>query len=271
MPELPEVETVRRGIQPYVLGQTVTEVIIRQPQLRWPVPRNIKNLLPGQTVRSLTRRGKYLLLHFDHGTLLLHLGMSGRLRILPEPVAAGKHDHADIVIAGSHWLRFTDPRRFGAILWTPDNPLLHPLLADMGPEPLSDNFDNQHLYALSRGKKAPVKAFIMDSKTVAGVGNIYATEALFLAGIRPQTHAGKISLAQYQKLTETIRMVLKSAIRKGGTTLKDFTQSDGSPGYFSIDLLVYGRGGEPCVRCKTTLKSLRTGQRSSVYCPVCQS
>ncbi|WP_148337706.1 bifunctional DNA-formamidopyrimidine glycosylase/DNA-(apurinic or apyrimidinic site) lyase [Aquicella siphonis] len=270
MPELPEVETTLRGIGPCVIAQPVTDVIIRQHRLRWPIPRGLKNNLCNQTLRGLARRGKYILFHFDNGTLLLHLGMSGRLRILSEPAAAGKHDHADIHFAGRHILRFTDPRRFGALLWTTENPFQHPLLADMGPEPLTPDFHGQYLWAQARGRKAPVKAYIMDSKTVAGVGNIYATEALFHSGIRPQTAAGKVSLAQYQKLADAIKNVLENAVRKGGTTLKDFMQSDGSPGYFSIELQAYGRAGEPCVHCETTLKLIRTGQRSSVYCPVCQ-
>lgn len=270
MPELPEVETTLRGISPHMTHQTITKVIIREPRLRWPIPPDLKKTLTGQTVRGLTRRGKYILVQLDSGTLLLHLGMSGRVRILDEKSTAGKHDHVEIHFANQRILRFTDPRRFGAILWTHEAPHQHVLLADIGPEPLSTAFDGNHLWNKARGRKAPVKTFIMDGKTVAGVGNIYATEALFQAGIRPQKAAGTVSLAQYQTLAAEIKKVLKNAIAKGGTTLKDFMKSDGSPGYFSIELQAYGRGGEPCVRCETTLKSTRTGQRSTVYCPVCQ-
>lgn len=270
MPELPEVETTLQGIKPHVLGQTITHLDIRHPHLRWPIPPHLKKLLTGKTIRGLTRRGKYILIQFDHGTVLLHLGMSGRLRVLTEPLAADKHDHVDIHFSNDCILRYTDPRRFGAILWTAENPLDHPLLAHIGPEPLTSDFNGQHLWTLARKRKAPVKAFIMDSRIVAGVGNIYATEALFQAGIRPQKAAGSISLEKYEKLALAIKKILKQAISKGGTTLKDFMKSDGQPGYFSIELQVYGRANKPCVQCHTTLKSTRTGQRSTVYCPQCQ-
>lgn len=270
MPELPEVETIMCGIKPHVLGRKISSIIVRQQRLRWPVPEEIQQCLTGQTVKQLSRRNKYMLFQFAGGTLILHLGMSGRLSILPEQTPPKKHDHIDIIFNNHTCLRFTDPRRFGALLWTEQDVEQHPLLAEIGPEPLTGNFDGDHLWQRSRGRKAGVKAFIMDGRIVAGVGNIYATEALFAAGIRPQTPAGKLSRAQYQLLAAEIKAVLRSAIAKGGTTLRDFARSDGSPGYFQIELRAYGREGQPCVRCKRKLKSLRIGQRSSVYCPHCQ-
>lgn len=270
MPELPEVETTLRGIKPHIEKQSVKEIIIRHPKLRWPMPKEITQILPGQTLRTITRRAKYLLLHFDAGTLILHLGMSGRIRILTEPKAPQKHDHLDMVFANQRTLRFTDPRRFGAVLWTNQDPNQHELLSAIGPEPLSSDFDGNYLFTQSRGKKVPVKVFIMNSNVVAGVGNIYATEALFQAQIYPKTPAGKVTAAQYEKLSRAIKNVLNHAIKKGGTTLKDFSASDGSPGYFSIELQVYGREGKSCVRCKSKLKSMRLAQRATVYCPKCQ-
>lgn len=270
MPELPEVETTLRGIKPHILKQTVVDVVIRQPQLRWPIPHNLRQLLQDQSILNLQRRGKYLLFSTHKGTMLLHLGMSGRVCILSEISAANKHDHVDIYFANKKYLRFTDPRRFGALLWTDEDPQQHPLLAHIGPEPLSNDFDGLHLWEHSRGRTIPVKAFIMDSKIVAGVGNIYATEALFQSSIRPTKSAGKVSLADYQQLAQSIKIILANAIKKGGTTLKDFMKSDGTPGYFSLELQAYGCGGKPCVRCQTKLKSLLIGQRSTVYCPQCQ-
>lgn len=270
MPELPEVETTLRGIKPHIIDQKVIDVIVRHHQLRWPVPADLKNQLQNKVIKSLRRRAKYLLFETDNGTLILHLGMSGRVRILSEPVAAGKHDHIDIYFSNQKYLRFTDPRRFGALLWTSEDPFKHPLLAKIGPEPLSSDFDGHYLWEQARGRKVSVKSYIMNSSIVAGVGNIYAAEALFQSRIRPQKHAGKISLAQYQDLAAAIKRILKNAIAKGGTTLKDFMKSDGTPGYFSIQLQAYGRGGEPCVNCGTKLKSARIGQRSTVYCGVCQ-
>lgn len=271
MPELPEVETTLRGIKPHILGQKVIDLIVRHPHLRWPIPADLKKHLKGQTVRALHRRGKYLLFEFKTGTLILHLGMSGRLCVLSKPISAQKHDHVDIHLANHKYLRFTDPRRFGALLWTSEDPMTHPLLSVIGPEPLSAAFNGDYLHLKSRGRKVPVKSFIMNSAIVAGVGNIYATEALFQAGIHPHQSAGKISLVKFQTLATAIKCVLEKAIEKGGTTLKDFMKSDGSPGYFRIELKAYGHGGEPCPRCGTTLTSTRIGQRSTVYCKKCQS
>lgn len=270
MPELPEVETTLRGIKPHIIDQKITDVIIRHYQLRWPIPADIRERLRDQVVKKIYRRAKYILFEMDNGTFILHLGMSGRVRILSEPVAAGKHDHVDIYFSNQKYLRFTDPRRFGALLWTSENAGKHPLLIKIGPEPLSSDFDGQYLWEQARRRKVPVKSFIMNSHVVAGVGNIYAVEALFQAKIKPQKPAGKISLAQYQDLAAAIKIILKNAIEKGGTTLKDFMKSDGTPGYFSIQLQVYGRGGKPCVNCGTKLKATRMGQRSTVYCSVCQ-
>jgi formamidopyrimidine-DNA glycosylase len=270
MPELPEVETTLRGIKPHVLRKRVIDVIIRHPRLRWPIPADLKSHIEGKVVRNIKRRGKYLLLRFDTGTLIFHLGMSGRLCILSNPTMPQKHDHVDIAFANKKYLRFTDPRRFGALLFTSDDPEKHPLLASIGPEPLTTAFHGDYLWERGRGKKMPVKSYIMDSKTVAGVGNIYATEALFQARIRPQTAAGKVSRAQYQKLASAIKSLLQQAIEKGGTTLKDFMKPSGSPGYFSIELQVYGHAGKPCPRCHAILKSVRLGQRSTVYCTKCQ-
>lgn len=269
MPELPEVETTLRGIYPSLLGQQVTQVILRQTKLRWPIPSKLKKILLDQTINSIRRRGKYLLLDFAHGTLILHLGMSGRLRILSEHLPPKKHDHADFHFSNGILLRLTDPRRFGAILWS-DNPDHHPLLRSLGPEPLTDAFDGTYLTQRAKGRKLPVKSFIMDSRIVTGVGNIYAAEALFRAGIHPGQAAGAITLKSYAALAQAIKQVLQHAIKKGGTTLKDFMKSDGSPGYFSIELQVYGRGGEPCVKCGQPLAEMRIGQRSTVFCKQCQ-
>lgn len=270
MPELPEVETTRRGIAPFVVNHAVVRVVVRQPQLRWPVPSNLPQLLQGQLVRDLRRRAKYLLMQFAHGTLLLHLGMSGSLRIVERQCAAQKHDHIDIEFDNGRMLRFTDPRRFGAVLWTESAPTLHPLLVDLGPEPLSDAFDGDYLFQRSRKRQQAVKNFIMDGHIVVGVGNIYANEALFQAGIRPSKRAGKVTQDQYQRLAQAIKDVLMQAITAGGTTLRDFVGGDGRPGYFAQSLFVYGRDGEACRRCQSLLKQRRIGQRASVYCPQCQ-
>lgn len=271
MPELPEVETTLRGIKPHIHHQTIKSTIIRHPRLRWPVPINLAHHLEGQRLNNIHRRGKYLLFHFDTGTMILHLGMSGRLRILLKEVPPQKHDHVDIIFSHNICLRFTDPRRFGAILFTTDDPEQHPLLKHIGPEPLSDSFNGNHLWEMAVGKKTAVKNYIMDSHIVAGVGNIYATEALFTAGVRPGKAAGKVSNHQYQQLATAIKAILRHAIQKGGTTLKDFAQSDGKPGYFSIELQAYGRAGEPCPRCHKPFKSTQIGQRTTVYCSSCQT
>lgn len=269
MPELPEVETTLRGIAPEVVGKKLNDIIVRQPQLRWLIPDQMRANLKRHRLRDVTRRAKYLFFHFDAGTVILHLGMSGHLRVLPLKTPAQKHDHVDFCFDDC-MLRFTDPRRFGSISYTTDNPLQHPLLAKTGPEPLSRDFSGQYLFQLSRSRKVAVKNFIMNSHVVAGVGNIYATEALFTAGIRPQKPANKVSKAKYDDLCTEIKNVLQRAIKQGGTTLRDFKKSDGSKGYFQISLNVYGKDGEPCPKCGAELKLVKLGQRASVYCGKCQ-
>ena len=249
-------------------GLSIVRVQVRQPKLRWPVPAEVINLRRA-SVAGVRRRAKFLLIDLPAGQMLIHLGMSGSLRILPKGVPAGKHDHVDIELSSGQILRFNDPRRFGSVLWTatPDH---HPLLDHLGPEPLGPGFDGAWLAARAAGRKQSVKAFIMDNHTVVGVGNIYAQESLFLAGIHPSRQAGRISGARYIRLAEAIQAVLRRAITAGGTTLKDFSRVDGQPGYFAQQLSVYGRAGEPCLICGTVLKGGRHGQRATCYCPQCQ-
>lgn len=270
MPELPEVETTRRGIAPHVEGRLISGALIRQTRLRWPVPSAIRRQLPGQRVTAIERRAKYLLFRTPAGTAILHLGMSGALRVIPADTPVQKHDHFDLLLDDGRCLRFTDPRRFGSLLWTPDDPLAHPLLAGLGPEPLDAAFSGAHLFARSRGKRVAVKQFIMDSRIVVGVGNIYASEALFRARIRPGRAAGRVTRAEYLALGEAIKRVLNAAIKKGGTTLRDYTDVNGAPGYFRIHLHVYGREGEPCRVCQTPIKARVQGQRATYYCSNCQ-
>ncbi|HET8710879.1 MAG TPA: bifunctional DNA-formamidopyrimidine glycosylase/DNA-(apurinic or apyrimidinic site) lyase [Spongiibacteraceae bacterium] len=270
MPELPEVETTRRGIEPHVRGRRIERLVVRQPRLRWPIPTELAALLQGRSIERVERRGKYLLVPFAHGTLLMHLGMSGSLRIIDAGHPVGKHDHVDIELSSGQSLRYTDPRRFGAMLWYGGDISTHSLLADLGPEPLTADFDGDYLFERSRGRSAPVKTFLMDSHIVVGVGNIYANEALFSAGIRPDRAAGRISRARYAALADEVKRVLARSIEQGGTTLRDFVGGDGKPGYFRQQLNVYGRGGEPCRACKTILKEIRLGQRSTVFCVSCQ-
>ncbi|PKF60539.1 DNA-formamidopyrimidine glycosylase [Psychromonas sp. psych-6C06] len=269
MPELPEVETSRRGISPHIIGSTVYDVVVRQPKLRWPIPATLLAHLKARKLLSIDRRAKYLLLNFETGTLLIHLGMSGSLRICTEQSPIEKHDHADIIFDNC-LLRYTDPRRFGAILWLGDNPQDSSLLAHLGPEPLSESFTAEHLFQLAGKRKIPVKQFIMDQKVVTGVGNIYATEALFIAGISPIRAAGNISVKRYQLLCLAIKDILAKAIQQGGTTLRDFVGGDGKPGYFQQTLHIYGKTGSDCPKCQTALKSLKLAARNSVYCPKCQ-
>jgi formamidopyrimidine-DNA glycosylase len=271
MPELPEVETTRRGIAPHALGQRVTQVIVRNPRLRQPVSSQLATALAGQTIHAIDRRGKYLLLRSSAGTVIIHLGMSGNLRVLPANIPAEKHDHVDIVLASGQCLRLRDPRRFGAVVWTGDDPLQHALLRNLGPEPLDNNFTPVHLYQSSRGRILSVKQFIMDSHIVTGVGNIYASESLFLAGIHPGSNAGRIALKRYERLTAAIKQVLNAAIIQGGTTLRDFYNGEGKPGYFQQQLNVYGRASEPCHSCQRPIAQLRQGQRSTFYCTGCQT
>lgn len=269
MPELPEVETTRSGIEPHLLGRTVTALTVRNPRLRWPIPEDLAIQIEGQRFTAIRRRAKYLLMDIGGGSLISHLGMSGSLRLVPAGSPPGKHDHVDIALDSGMLLRYHDPRRFGALLWCRAGDV-HPLLASLGPEPLSAEFDGERLYQCSRGRQMAVKPFIMDNAVVVGVGNIYASEALFAAGIDPRREAGRISRARYQRLAEEIRRVLAYAIQRGGTTLRDFVGGDGQPGYFQQELFVYGRAGEPCKVCGRTLSECRLGQRSSVFCRACQ-
>lgn len=271
MPELPEVETTRRGIAPHVQGRKVTGLTVRQRRLRWPIPvAALRRQLVGQTIDSVERRAKYLLLGSASGTAILHLGMSGSLRLVAAGTAPQKHDHVDIELDNGYLLRLTDPRRFGALLWTRQDPLQHELLRDLGPEPLGNAFNGAYLHGRAQGRRVAVKTFLMDSHTVSGVGNIYANEALFMAGIHPARAAGRIGRARYDALAAAVQEVLSASIRQGGTTLRDFVNGDGKPGYFSLYLRVYGRGGEPCPHCQTPLKEIRQAQRSTCYCPHCQ-
>lgn len=270
MPELPEVETSRRGIEPHIINKKVTEVIVRQKQMRWPIPSTLKTQLKNQIINQVKRRGKYILLYTDAGTVILHLGMSGSLRILDHSIPPEKHDHLDICFNNKKILRLRDPRRFGAVLWTKKDPLAHKLIASLGPEPLEDEFNAQYLYLLSRKRKVAIKTFLMNSHIVVGVGNIYANESLFSAGINPKVIASKISLSRYQKLVPIIKDILKRAIEQGGTTLRDFTQQDGKPGYFQQTLAVYGRTNEACIKCGHPVKQITQAQRSTFYCTYCQ-
>lgn len=270
MPELPEVETARRGISPHILGQTVSRLVIRQYQLRWPIPGDLPEKLPSQRILRVGRRGKYLLIGTNLGTAIVHLGMSGSLRVTSAGLPPKKHDHYDIEFENDVCLRFHDPRRFGCLLWTESDPLRHPLLADLGTEPLDTGFSGAYLHQAASRRKAPVKAFIMDSRMVVGIGNIYANEALFRSAINPRRAAGKISQERYARLVNDIRAVLTEAIAQGGSTLRDFVNETGKPGYFQQTLNVYGRGGLPCSRCGKPIRSIRLSQRSTFYCPNCQ-
>jgi formamidopyrimidine-DNA glycosylase len=269
MPELPEVETTRRGLAPHLIGRTVVGLDIRQPRLRWPIPRTLRTRLPGQRIEDIERRAKYLLVHTKAGSALLHLGMSGSLRVLPASTPVGTHDHVDWRLDSGRILRFTDPRRFGSQLWQPTG-TVHPLLAGLGPEPLGDEFDGDYLWKRSRGRSATVKVFLMDQAIVVGVGNIYASEALFAAGIHPKRAAGSISRARYARLADEVKRVLSYAITRGGTTLRDFISPDSEPGYFEQELFVYGREGLPCKVCGSPIQAITLGQRSAYFCSRCQ-
>ena len=271
MPELPEVETTLLGLKPHILQQTVLAVTIRQYQLRWPIHPNLSSELIGQTVLNLTRRGKYIIVALNRGSLLIHLGMSGRCAVLPVTTPAKKHDHVDIQITAQMLLRYTDPRRFGAIVWIPDtNPLEHPLLAKLGLEPFDPKFDGDYLWERAQNKKMLLKAFIMDQRIVVGVGNIYATEALFKTGLHPALPCKLVNKQQMHQLAQTIQSLLKYAIQAGGTSLKDFLQADGKPGYFKLQLQIYDKATQPCPICKNPLEKMQIGQRSSVFCAICQ-
>lgn len=269
MPELPEVEVTRRGIAAPLTGRRVSSVTVRNPSLRWPVPADLATYLPGQTLESIDRRGKYLLLRFNNGTLLIHLGMSGSLRVLDPSLAAAPHDHVDIGF-GDLVLRLRDPRRFGAVLWYEGADGQHPLLAHLGPEPLGADFTADRLHAALHRRSCAIKLAIMDSSVVVGVGNIYASESLFRARIRPGTAARRLSQPQVARLRDEIRATLEDALAAGGSTLRDFMHADGEPGYFQQSYFVYGRTGQPCHVCATPIRMRRQGARSTFFCPLCQ-
>lgn len=275
MPELPEVETTRRGIAPHLVGQAIASVIVRNPRLRWPIPDDLSELLTGLTIQAVIRRAKYLLLDCSVGTLILHLGMSGSLRILPAKMAHSvaspeKHDHFDLILRDQTILRLRDPRRFGAVLWHTGNILQHPLLINLGPEPLTADFNAQQLFKKTRESRASIKQTLMNSHVVVGIGNIYANEALFLAGINPEVAAGKIGITRYERLVQAVKQILQQSIEAGGSSLRDFVNSDGRPGYFQQQYWVYGRAGERCKQCDSEIKQIKQSQRSSFYCSNCQ-
>jgi formamidopyrimidine-DNA glycosylase len=270
MPELPEVETTRRGIAPSLVGRRVVRIVVRDRRLRWPLPHGLEQSVAGRRIHAVRRRAKYLLIETDRGTLLAHLGMSGSLRVLGRGAPVVVHDHVDILLDSGRMLRFNDPRRFGSLHWIEGDPARHPLLARLGPEPLDSGFDGACLWRRARGRGVAIKQFIMNAQVVVGVGNIYASEALFRAGIRPGTQARRVSRARMDALARAIRDVLSEAIEVGGTTLRDYVNPDGMPGYFRQRLFVYERAGEPCRRCRTPIRQLRQGQRSTYYCPHCQ-
>lgn len=269
MPELPEVETTKNGISPHIDQQCISDIVVRNHNLRWPVLSNLAELCIEQTIQSVQRRSKYLLLRLDHGCIIIHLGMSGSLTITNDTSGLKKHDHVDICFENGVILRYNDPRRFGAILWT-ENPEAHPRLTTLGPEPLGRAFNSQHLALVCANKTAAIKAVIMNAKWVVGVGNIYANEALFHSNIHPETPANQLNTNQINKLCKQIKCVLRLAIKAGGTTLKDFSQADGKPGYFQQKLWVYGRAGEDCLHCQHTIRRINQQQRASYICPNCQ-
>jgi formamidopyrimidine-DNA glycosylase len=273
MPELPEVEITRRGIEPYLTGKIITGVRVSEPRLRWPIPPNLASRVTGRRIAGVARRGKYILIDCSgdrrRGSLLLHLGMSGSLRIMRVGAKAQAHEHFDLLL-GKRLLRLRDPRRFGAVLWTGGDPARHPLLADLGAEPLEETFTGKHLYAATRGRKAAVKLVLMNASIVVGVGNIYANESLFHARIDPRTPAARIALARYEALAAAVKSTLTQALAAGGSSLRDFVHSDGSSGYFQQQYCVYGRAGLPCRICATPIRVLRQGQRSTFFCPSCQ-
>jgi formamidopyrimidine-DNA glycosylase len=270
MPELPEVETTRLGLLPQVEGRRVVAMTIRNRHLRWPIPKGLERKVVGSAVSAISRRGKYLLWHLEQGLLLTHLGMSGSLRVIGSAIAPTRHDHVDLAFDNGKLIRYTDPRRFGAMLWIDGNQPKHPLLSSLGPEPLSDAFDGDYLYATSRGRTVSVKEFIMNSHVVVGVGNIYASESLFLAGIRPTRAAGKLSAQKCRSLADAIKATLEAAISAGGSSLRDYVQASGELGYFQVNAYCYDREGHACRRCKSLIMSIRQGQRSTYFCPHCQ-
>lgn len=270
MPELPEVETTCQGISPHITGQTIKQVILRETRMRWSVSPELEDLV-GERVLSVSRRAKYILVSFQNGTLIIHLGMSGSLRVIDPSVELRKHDHILITLSNGLELRYHDPRRFGCLLWTTGDPADHELIRSLGPEPLSDTFSAESLKAAAAGKKITIKQLIMDGKVVVGVGNIYACEALLSSGIHPKRQAARISKARLERLTDEIKAVLERSIKQGGTTLRDFLREDGTAGYFKQQLLVYDRENEPCHSCSAPIKRIILGQRSTFYCPQCQT
>ncbi|MEX1109850.1 MAG: bifunctional DNA-formamidopyrimidine glycosylase/DNA-(apurinic or apyrimidinic site) lyase [Dongiaceae bacterium] len=270
MPELPEVETTRRGIEPWLVGHRIERVVVRDRRLRWPVSRSLPARLRGTTVRAVGRRAKYLLITTDAGTLILHLGMSGSLHVLDATAPPLAHDHVDLLLDSGRCLRFNDPRRFGCLLFTAGDPLRHRLLSQLATEPWSPEFDGEALWRRARSRRVAIKAFIMDSRNVVGVGNIYASETLFRAGIRPGLAASRVSRARMTVLVAAIREVLTEAIGVGGTTLRDYVDPSGMPGYFRQKLFVYERAGRYCRKCRTTIRQYAQGQRSTYWCPRCQ-
>ncbi len=270
MPELPEVETTRRGLAPHARKRRIVALAVYEPRLRWPIARTLPREVAGRRIERVGRRAKYLLLELESGTLLLHLGMSGNLRAVPAATPRLKHDHFDLLLDSGLALRFNDPRRFGSLLYTADDPAEHALLKHLAPEPLAKGFDATYLWRISRGRRLALKQLLMNSRLVVGVGNIYASEALFRARLRPQRRASSLTRAECARLVRAVRTVLKLAIRAGGTTLRDYLGADGAPGYFSQRLYVYERRGKPCRRCATPVRRLTQGQRSTYYCPHCQ-
>jgi formamidopyrimidine-DNA glycosylase len=270
MPELPEVETIRRGLTPLLAGRRFTHVTVRHRGLRWPIATDLERQLEARVIWAIDRRAKYLLIRCDGGTLIVHLGMSGSLCVVPAGTPPGTHDHLDLALDDGRVLRFNDPRRFGSVHWAEDDPLDHPLLATLGPEPLAPGFDGDQLYAETRGRKAAIKQILMDGHVLAGIGNIYASEALYRAGIHPARSASRVSRARYRSLAEAIRTTLDLALAAGGSTLRNFVDATGAPGCFQQQYGVYGKAGQPCERCGSVIRQLRQGQRSTFYCPHCQ-
>lgn len=271
MPELPEVETTRRGIAPYLAGRRILEVRVHEPRLRWPVDPGLPAALTGVLIERVERRAKYLLIRLSDATLIVHLGMSGSLRILTQAEPRGTHDHVELIVEPGVTLRFNDPRRFGSWLHTRADPLAHPLLVHLAPEPLDAGFDAAYLRRICRGRKVSIKQLLMNGRLITGVGNIYASEALFQARIRPTRAAGRLKAEEFAPLVRAIRRVLRHSIRSGGTTLRDYVNPAGTPGYFRQKLYVYERAGEPCRVCKTPIRQKRQGQRSTYWCSHCQS
>lgn len=272
MPELPEVETCKNGITPYLIHKKISSVQIRQSKLRWQVPDNLHEILVNQQILNITRRAKYIILHFHHGYLIIHLGMSGHLKIINDPsIALGKHDHVIFNIDSDISLRYHDPRKFGCILWVQENLNQYKLFKHLGPEPLEQHFNAEYLYKKSRNKNIAIKSLIMDQTVVVGIGNIYANEALFLSFIHPAMPSKLLSMHQCQNLVHYCKNVLINAIKQGGTTLSDFKNVLGKPGYFKQELHIYGKKNLPCIRCHTQIQHIKIGQRSSFFCPQCQT